>query len=211
MNSKEINETKKSLHLSKIQREILVGLLLGDGCLETQNGGRTYRLKVEHSEAQKDYVMWLYGIFKDWVPSGIYQRVRREKYSHVGFQTYSHGSFRFYGKQFYPEGQKIIPKIVEKLLSPLAIAVWFMDDGSRKSREHKTFIFHTYCFTKKDLEILQGALLNKFGIKSTLQAQKEQYWRLYIKEESAEVLRQIISPIVEKFSSMKHKLTNTNA
>ena len=211
MNSKAIKEVKKNLVLSKTQREILVGLLLGDGCLETQNGGRTYRLKVEHSEAQSDYVMWLYEIFKDWTPSGVYQRIRRDKYLHVGFQTYSHGSFRFYGKQFYPNGQKIIPKIIKKFLSPLAMAVWFMDDGSLKSRLHKTFIFHTYCFTKDDLKILQNALLEKFSIKSTLQAQKGRYWRLYIKEESAAIIREIIAPVVDKFSSMKHKLTNVNA
>nr|NIQ06013.1 hypothetical protein [Candidatus Korarchaeota archaeon] len=49
MNTRTIREKKGRLALSKRQREILVGLLLGDGHLETQNNGRTFRLKVEHS------------------------------------------------------------------------------------------------------------------------------------------------------------------
>lgn len=47
---KNIVDTK----LTEQQREITVGLLLGDGHLETRTNGRTYRLKVEHSEEQID-------------------------------------------------------------------------------------------------------------------------------------------------------------
>jgi hypothetical protein len=57
MNIKEIEEIKKNLKLTKKQRGIIVGLLLGDGHLETQNNGKTYRLKVEHSLEQKDYTI----------------------------------------------------------------------------------------------------------------------------------------------------------
>ena len=65
MRSNEIESYKKTLKLSNFQKEVLAGTLLGDGCLETQNKGRTYRLKVEHSLTQKDYVNWKYEIFKD--------------------------------------------------------------------------------------------------------------------------------------------------
>ena len=45
MRSKQIEEHKKTLKLTKKQKEILVGLILGDGHLETLNKGKTYRLK----------------------------------------------------------------------------------------------------------------------------------------------------------------------
>ncbi len=47
MYSREIKNRKKHLKLLEKQSEILVGLLLGDGHLETQKKGRTYRLKME--------------------------------------------------------------------------------------------------------------------------------------------------------------------
>jgi hypothetical protein len=60
MNLGSINNLKKKLKLTKKQKSILVGKILGDGHLETQNKGKTYRLKVEHSIEQKEYVDWLY-------------------------------------------------------------------------------------------------------------------------------------------------------
>ena len=66
-NSNELKAYKEKLKLSDIQREVLVGLLLGDGHLETANSGKTYRLKIEQSEKHKSYVKHLYHIFEDWV------------------------------------------------------------------------------------------------------------------------------------------------
>ena len=50
--------------LSKQQKEILVGILLGDANLQTDNGGKTYRLRVLQSEQHKEYLFHLYEIFK---------------------------------------------------------------------------------------------------------------------------------------------------
>jgi hypothetical protein len=47
-NNKLLKEYKKSLFLlSDIQREASIGLMLGDASLQTQNGGKTYRMKFE--------------------------------------------------------------------------------------------------------------------------------------------------------------------
>jgi hypothetical protein len=50
----------KSLKLTQKQCEIITGLILGDGHLETRTNGKTYRLKVEHSIKQKDYASSLH-------------------------------------------------------------------------------------------------------------------------------------------------------
>src|SRR3989344_5057867 len=136
MKPKELEKYKKNLKLSDHQKEILVGLLLGDGHLETQNDGRTYRLKIEHSYLQKEYVDWLYDIFKEWVltpPQEKIQSFGGVQYRKFWFSTVSHGAFRFYGQQFYREKKKVLPRLIHKWLSPLAMAIWFMDDGSIKS------------------------------------------------------------------------------
>ena len=130
MNTVEIREHKTNLKITERQKEILIGLLLGDGHLETQNNGRTFRLKIEHSVKQLDYTEWLYREFHEWVNGGIYRRKRNDKKDkeHVGFTTYSHPAFRFYAQQFYRNGEKIVPEMISKMLSPIALSVWFMDD-----------------------------------------------------------------------------------
>lgn len=190
------------------QREILIGLLLGDGHLETQNQRRTYRLKVEHSLKQKQYTEWLCNQYHEWIltpPQKKIQIVRYKNYSKIWFNTISHAAFRFYAHQFYKNRNKIVPKQIDKWLTPLGLAVWFMDDGSYKSLLHRDLILNTQCFSDKSLKILQEALLKNFSLKTTLRKQKEGKQILFNSKE-ADKLRKIISPFI--ISSMKYKLGN---
>lgn len=211
MNTKEIREYKKTLKLTDKQRSILVGTLLGDGHLESQDNGKTYRLKVEHQLLQKDYTEWLYSQFKEWIRGEMYEKVKLNGKRYVGFRTYSHPAFRFYGQQFYSEGKKHISTVISKQLDSLGVAIWFMDDGSWKSNRHKTFIIHTLGFTKKDLELIQKVFLGKFNIKTALHRQKGKYWRLYITSKSAKDFEKLIQPYTSQILSMKKKMGNRNA
>ncbi len=208
MNTNKIKEIKKKLKLSKRQKSILIGKLLGDGHLETQNNGRTYRLKIEHSIQQSDYVNWLYEEFKDWVRQKPYIKVRKNGQKSIGFNTYSSGSFRFYGQLFYKKKKKVVPKMLCKELQPIGLAIWFMDDGSRKSLKHKTYILHTLGFTKKDVLLLKTSLKNNFNIDANLHFQRNKYFRLYIMSGSAKRFTEIIYPFVKEIVSMKHKIVS---
>ena len=210
MNSMIIREKKKNLKLNEAQRQIIIGLLLGDGHLETLNNGRTYRLKVEYSSKQKEYLYWLWKYFKEWtgsppkdkekiLPSGTIVRS-------IYFTTYIHGAFRFYGHQFYSqEKKKTIPKNIHKLITPLSLAIWFMDDGSWKSNKHRTYIIHTDGYCKKDLINIQNALKTRFGIEVLLHRQYKN-WRIYVKTSSAKKFREIIEKYI--LPSMRYKLGN---
>ena len=115
MRSREIENYKKSLKLNREQRETLVGILLGDGCLETQNEGKTYRLKIEQSARHRPYVEHLYELFKPWVRTEPRKRVRTASNgsgtTSWGFNTLSHAALRFYAHQFYADGLKRLPKL----------------------------------------------------------------------------------------------------
>lgn len=206
MRSKKIENYKTTLKLNGYQREVLVGLLLGDGHLETQNDGRTYRLKVEHIFWQKDYTDWLYQIFKEWVLTPPQEKIQiiedlpRRKY---WFSTVSHGALRFYAQQFYHNKKKILPKLILKWLSPLTIAVWYMDDGSIKSNRHRALILNTQCFTKEENQKLIEVIKNKFDIEMSLRPQRQQ-WQLYIGSLSVEKFVQLIWPYI--LPSMRYKL-----
>ena len=205
MNTKVIREIKSSLTLVKRQQEIIAGTLLGDGHLETQDGGKTYRLKIEHCDAQKEYLKWLYQEFKLWIPSEPYTKVKNGNV-YVGVRTYSHKAFQTYGKIFYRQGKKIIPKVIEKLLTPLSLAIWFMDDGSLKSVRHRTCVIHTLGYSRDELEKIQKVLLKKFDLHTSLHSQKGKYWRLYIQSQSADKFKRLVEPYI--LPSMRYKLGN---
>ena len=211
MYSKEIEEKKKKLKITLPQKRVLVGLLLGDGCLVSPNDGKTYRLQIEYSLKQKNYVNWIYQVFKDWVrtpPRVIEKKIGDIAYRNYGFTTLSFAGLRFFGQHFYDsKKRKRVPKIIKKLLTPEGLAVWFMDDGSRKSKRHKTYNIHTLNFSQKDLRFLQKVLREKFKIKTRIHRQgkyKKMRWRIYVMSESAKRFREIIEPFV--LPSFRYKL-----
>lgn len=209
MNSNVLKSLAESIKLADEQREILVGLMLGDGHLETQNKGRTFRLKVEHAISQQAYVEWLYVKFKNLTVTGpqikeqMVKNVMRQKF---WFNTLSASTFRFYGQLFYINRKKVIPKTISKLVTPLSLAVWFMDDGSLKSTEHKARILNTHCFSELDLKRLQDMFLKKFHIETTLRKQKEGK-QIYIPSGEVEKFITLIEPFIIPSMEYKIKLT----
>ncbi len=211
MRSNQIERYKQKLKLSSIQKDLIVGTLLGDGCLETQNQGRTFRLKIEHSIIQKEYVNWKYTILKDWVLTQP-QIKRRMSYGkerdNYWFSTLSHGALRFYAQQFYKDCIKIIPKFIGRILTPIALAVWFMDDGSIKSKLHRSLVIHTQSFGQKELTMLIDVLFKKFKIKAVLRKRRDEGhgYALSLAAESVQTFAEIVSPYV--LPSMRYKLGN---
>lgn len=115
-----------SKKLSLIQKEALVGILLGDGNLQTESNGKTFRLRICQSEEHKDYVFHLYDLFKNLTgspPIGETKVGERTKKTYFGwsFSTKQQACLRFYGQQFYEKksGVKKVPKIIRRLLKPV--------------------------------------------------------------------------------------------
>lgn len=201
-----MNHYLKKLKLTSRQREIIVGTLLGDAHLETQTHGRTYRLRIMHSAGQKEYVEWLYNELKNLVTGPVKSKiisVKGKTYSCYWFDTMSSSSLRFYAQQFYPQGKKRVPRFVSRLLTPLGLAVWFMDDGSIKSHETRGKILNTQGFLKQDVELLIDCLSKRFNIESRLRKQKEG-WQIFIP--AAMYDRLVTTTGTYILPSMKYKL-----
>jgi len=206
VHSRAIEEPKRKLKLSREQREVLVGILLGDACLETQNQGRTYRLKIEQSERHQAYLNHLYHLFEEWVLTPPRRRsvVSRghESWNWV-FQTVSHGAFRFYAHQFYEDKRKRVPKLIHRWLTPRALAYWFMDDGSIKSRESKGVLLNTQAFHRSEVERLVQVLQNLFGLQAGPRKQKEGY-QITISGTSYERFLELVAPYI--LEDMRYKV-----
>ncbi len=204
--SKEIEEYKQKLSLTDEQREALIGLLLGDACLETQNGGHTYRLKIEQSLKHQAYLFHLYELFKDWVLTEPRTRkvVSKECQSeNLVFQTVSHSALRFYAQQFYTNGQKRVPKLIHRWLTPRALSYWYMDDGSIKSNQSKGLIFNTQGFNRSEVERLAEILQKIFTLQTSVRNQKEGC-QIYVSGNSFERFVELVSPHI--IDEMQYKL-----
>lgn len=88
-------------------------------------------------------------------------------------------------------------------MTPLALAIWFMGDGSVKSKNHQAKILNTQCFSKKEALLLIKILNDKFGVETKLRFQKEGC-QIYILSKSVGKFRELIGKHI--IDSMKYKL-----
>jgi len=111
--------------------------LLGDSYAENRTGEGVrfcFRQSIEH----KEYLFGLYSFFQERgyctnnKPRVYNRRIKgyNKIYSGYEFNTYTFRSFVWIHKAFYNSGKKIIPLNIEQYLTPLALAIWFMDDST---------------------------------------------------------------------------------
>ena len=106
--SKDPKQFKKELKLTRLQKEVLPGILLGDAHLSTQDNGKSYRLHINQGIKHKEYVYHLYDIFKEFclLEPVIKERTHKtgvcsgKTYHTIAFKTVSTSLFKFFGRLF---------------------------------------------------------------------------------------------------------------
>jgi len=151
----------QKLKLSPKQREILVGILLGNANLGTSNKGHTYFLKIVQDAEHRDYFSHLYEIFQEWILIPSSGEVETNEQIH--FNTVNHAAFRFYAHQF-GEVDKKVPKLIHRWLTPVNLSYWFMDKGA--FLEEKAVIVFDTDFSRLDVKRLINALGSVFKLQA---------------------------------------------
>ncbi|MAG45092.1 hypothetical protein CL633_04375 [bacterium] len=209
MRSREIENYKKNLILLDRQKKILIGTLLGDAHLEAYYRDEVARLKIEHSYKQREYVNWFYREFQDWILTRPKKREKKrwgKVYQSYYFSTLTHPQLAEFRKIFYKNKKKVVPEeFLRKNLDNLGLAVWFMDDGSIKSKQCSGRFLNTQSFTENEVKILQSILKEKFLLKSTTRPDKNGL-QIYIISKSAKTLNELIRK--HTIPSMRYKLLN---
>src|SRR3989344_2446768 len=112
-NSNWLKELKKTLKLSQIQRDVLIGTTLGDGSLKISRSGKAAQLQICHSYSSKEYVLWKKEIFANWVFCEPRYHVINNS---LIFRTLSHPLIFEYMKAFYIGRIKIVPQNISDIL-----------------------------------------------------------------------------------------------
>lgn len=125
-------------------------------------------------------------------------------YYSIKIRTWSFSSQNYIKDAFYSNRIKIIPTYVFLFahLTPLALAIWIMDDGSKDGGGLR--ISTTHCFKKEEILIILKVLNNKYSINGKIRKQKTQCVVIIIPKKEMVKLKEIISKHIVK--SMLYKL-----
>jgi hypothetical protein len=201
-NTKELTRLKRTLTLSEQQFKLIVGTILGDGCLITSRSGRSARLQIRHNIKHREFVDWKYSFMNDWVLTAPrFDRFNDSWY----FRTLCHPELMEIKKIFYKGNQRVIPlNISEILKSPLSLAVWIMDDGNGSKRS-KYFRISSYGFGLEGNKLLKKALEENFSLRTTIYSDSKGY-QLFFPKVSAFALHKIVRPHL--VDCMRYKFAN---
>lgn len=199
------------MELTKQQTSVLIGTILGDGFLQ-KTGEKNARLRLEHSQKQKDYVLWKGNIFGRLFQGKpvFLERIHpksKETYKYCRWQSTATSAFGKWRKYFYPEGKKIIPSDIGKILNdPIALAVWYMDDGYFYQKDSNSLIYLGR-ISRAEGELLQKAVLKNFGIDATLYDKKNKGFALFFGVKETKKLHKLVSPFI--LDSLQYKISLT--
>lgn len=180
--------------LTQEQRSLITGTLLGDGAMRCKTNAL---LEINHCAAQKAYVDWKYGILRDLVRTPPRVRAGNGKRLAYRFTTLSLPALMPFYSAFYDGARKMVPELI---LTPLALAVWFMDDGCRSRR---AVYLNTQQFDSISQNRMLSMLGNQYGIAATLNRDKE-YFRIRVATGSMPRFAALVSPFL--LPEMRYKL-----
>lgn len=213
------------MKLNNLNKSILIGLLLGDGYIDPKG-----RISIEHSDKQLEYCIYkaklLHSVIggKD-IKVQLYERHRSSRKDGKQWKsgnTFITCQFKKQSKNFIPirdilykEGRKTITNEVLECLSPLGIALWWMDDGSLTRRKQKNgspgpYMLRLYTFLSfEENALIRQYFIDKYNVYWNIQTanqEKEQYF-LYCSQEEGKKFMNIVKDIIlNNVPSMSYKL-----
>jgi uracil-DNA glycosylase family 4 len=188
--------------LSRVARDVVCGTLLGDGHLTAAQS----TLSFSHSTRQEAYARFKAELLAELAPRQSRLEVAAvaggpTAYPVVHVRTLAHRSLRLLRTSFYAP-KKRVPQWMAERLSPLMVAIWFMDDGHLRVRPGKRPLAEiaTYGFSEGDHDVLVAGLA-RLGLQARIRGTRK---KLVFGVHETVSLSELIAPYVPP--SMRYKL-----
>ena len=200
---------------NKDSRNLLIAMLLGDGTISNN-----YVFKLAHSEKQKEYLEWK---VKQLNEHGIRNNGVK---SYIKTKDYGTSTIVYYTQLNIVPFIKVLRRVVYKnkkiignrkllnRLTPMGIAIWYMDDGhinirkSKDGRIHGFYIKISTCEPKEEVQTIINYFKEVWNIKFYLfheGKQKDSYSICCGTKEGIKFI-ELIKPYVQQIPSMQYKI-----
>jgi recombination protein RecA len=197
-------------YLSDLQWQVLLGGLMGDGALSPTRNGQAARFRWGHGVTQVEYGDWKASLFANLIVS----RSSNAKGA-VFHDVQPLAELAELRRAVYIAGKKVLSEEYLKQLTPLSLAVWYMDDGGYQERakgvQERTrdgsgrSEICVQAFDPTSQARLRDYLADTWDLHASLSLRgaRQQAMLVFPKDETAK-LHALIAPFVHP--SMQHKL-----
>ena len=192
--------------LSPQQRQVVLGGLMGDGNLSPSRikGSLGTRFRMGHGPKELDYLDWKASLF------GNIGQSRRVNAKGAGFVdlTPLPELAELREAVYWGDGKKTLSYEYLKALTPLALAVWYMDDGSTREGSGRSDSHSEICveaFSQGSRQRLLEVLAGQFDLHPSLAVRgARQMSVLSFAQDETATLHELVAPYIHP--SMEYKL-----
>lgn len=169
-----IYDELRSINVSNTHKSVILGSILGDGCLIKQRKAKNARLQIGHCTNQLGYLKWkkeLLNPFSTKIilaekpgPKIINGKNTRSS-GYFLFNTIAHPDITIYYDKYYYKGKKRVIEDVIDALDLLGLSIWLADDGSFSFSGKYSLrgSIATCSFSLKEIDMLVVALKKFFN------------------------------------------------
>lgn len=218
INKKEINNYIGPLNIDIIS--IIYGSILSNSYAKKIKGGT--KIIFQQENIHNDYLYYLHSLLANLgycntnlpiIKTKLNKKGKIIKY--LNFETWKYKSFNYIFIDWYKKNKlnknyiKVLPKSLNIYLTPLALAIWIIDNNCKFN---KKLIFFINYFKYNDILFLKNLLYYKYNINTTIYNNNNNnnlnntQYIIYVSKESIPLLNKIVSPYI--IPSIKYKLNN---
>lgn len=197
--------------LSQTQKEIIVGVILGDAYVIRVKPTHNARVRFDQSYPEHEkYLIHLYDNFSNLTlsePKVIPRKPDKRTgkvYSTIRFTTRNLSCLNTFHDLFYKTGVKQVPNNISEILTAQGLAYWIIDDGHKTSSNQT--VLNTNSYTLKEVQLLQAALGHNFQLRTRLIEKIPGVWLICIPVRQATPVNQIVGKYITNDIKYKIKL-----
>lgn len=207
-NKQNQRKKNKEIRLTHLQREFLLGTLLGDGHISITKSHELARFSISHNNKQIEYIKWkaniLHNIERGIKNYTVVNKGNNKKYKICNLSTTATDDLLDLHRLFYNDKIKVIrDELIEQITSPFSLAIWIMDDGTLDKRSKRINICSD-SFTHKEHILLKRMFLDNFNLNVKIVKYGNKY-RLHFTVVETRKLVNIIKPFI--IESMLYKVS----
>lgn len=213
-----LNTKLANISLSASCKQILLGSILGDGMLKIYKGYKNARFTTRHSIIQEAYCLWKAEKLKEIASSKSIQYQKPDGFSQnckLSFQSRALQELTQIYDEAYKNNKLVIKRKWLNYLTPLALCIWWLDDGSIVCHGRRG-VLSTEGFDKESVELLARYLLKVWGIEAHVGPHKVEWkgqttvkYRLWFNSTNTQKFLKLILPCFPNVPNMVYKLVLT--
>lgn len=189
----------------------VTGMLLGDASLSARVASRKASIQCTHSSRQAAYLDWKVDMLFEYVKPVTHKDINNHGYPARYAYFGAHGLFFNLWQEMYADNRKCVTWNVLNKLTPLGLAVWYMDDGSlvlrgknRGTIKSREVHFSTHAYTESENRLIIEYFHNIWGVDFRLTSEKG-HPRIWCNTQNTRRLLNIIGDIVTQVPGMQYK------